>query len=289
MEPHKTFFVTGASGNQGSATARNIAQNGFKVKALIRNPASAAAEKLKHPNIEIVQGDLNDPLSYKSHLKNIDGAFALFTFIKGVKNEIWQGKSFVDSAKEMNVPFILYSSVIGADSGSGIPHWESKNEIEQYLKNSGISYTIIRPSYFYQNFLFPEVHKRILKGKLVTPVRKDKVFQLISTDDVGRIAATILVNKEKYNHRTITIAADQMDMQTVAKTFSEVLGKPVSYSQLPGLLTRIFMGGDLHTMFKYMNSNDMLFVKNMQELKTELPFLTSFKDWVASNKSRFIS
>jgi uncharacterized protein YbjT (DUF2867 family) len=289
MEPLGTFFVTGASGNQGSATARYIAENGFRVKALARDPASRAAEKLKHQNIEVVQGDLNEPLSYKSHLKDIEGAFALFISTKGVKKEIWQGKTFIDSAKEMNVPFILYTSVIGADSGSGIPHWESKNEIERYLKDSGISYTIIRPSYFYQNFLFAEVHKRIVKGKLVTPVKKDKLFQLISTEDVGRIAAHILVNKEKYNHRTIPIAADEMDMQTAAKTFSEVLEKPVSYSQLPGLLTRIFMGADLHTMFTYMNNNDMLFVKNMQELKTEYPFLSSFKEWVARNRSLFIS
>src|SRR5690349_5236735 len=102
---NKTFFVTGATGNQGSATARNLAENGCGVKALVRN-LSAKADALKHPNIEIVTGDLNDPQSYKQYLKNVDGAFALFTFIHGVKKEITQGKAFVDVAKEMNVPYI---------------------------------------------------------------------------------------------------------------------------------------------------------------------------------------
>ena len=289
MEPFRTFFVTGATGNQGGATTRSLVEHGCRVKALVRNPAAANAEKLRHPHVELIKGDLNDPLSYKPQMKNIDGAFALFTFMKGVKKEIAQGKSFIDAAREMNVPFILYSSVIGADSGSGIPHWESKNEIEQHLKNSGIPHAIIRPSYFFQNFFIPDVHKRIVKGKLVTPVKKDKVQQYISTEDVGRIAAHILMNKQKYTGRTITIAADEMDMQSAAKTFTDVLGKPVTYSRLPGLLTRIFLGSDLHTMFKYVNNNDVLFVKNMEALKAEFPFLTSMKDWVTNNKQAFIS
>lgn len=289
MQSSRTFFVTGANGNQGSATARNLAENGYRVLALVRDPASSKVEQLKHPGIEMVKGDLNDSSTYRNYLKNIDGAFALFTFIHGVKRETQQGTSFIDAAKEMNVPFVLYTSVIGADSDSGIPHWESKNQIEKYLKSSGIPYTIIRPASFYQNFLIPDVRKRIVKGKLVTPVRKDKVQQFIATEDVGRICAHILMNKEKFAGRTITVGADEMDMQTAAQTFSEALGKPVSYSQLPGLLTRIFLGSHLHTMFRYVNSNDVCFVKNMQGLKNEFPFLTSMKEWIIKNKPAFTS
>jgi uncharacterized protein YbjT (DUF2867 family) len=189
----------------------------------------------------------------------------------------------------MNVPYILYSSVIGADSDSGIPNWESKNEIEKHLKSSGIPYSIIRPASFFQNFFLPDVRKRIVKGKLVTPVRKDKVQQFISTDDVGRIAAHVLKNKEKYTGRTLTVAADQMDMQSAAKTFTEVLGKQITYSQLPPLLTRIFLGANLHTMFKYVNNNNVLFVENIEVVKSEFPFLASMKQWIADNKQAFMS
>jgi uncharacterized protein YbjT (DUF2867 family) len=287
MANSKTFFVIGATGNQGGATARNLAENGFMVKALVRNLSHKAT--LTHPNIETVSGDLNDQDSYKSDLKNIDGAFALFTFIHGVKKEVAQGKAFIDAAKEMNVPYILYTSVIGADAGTDIPHWESKNEIEQYLKSSGIDYTIIRPASFYQNFLIPDVQKRVLKGKLITPVRKDKVQQFIGTEDVGKIAAHILINREKFIGKTITIAADEMDMQSAARVFSEALGKPVNYSQLPGFLTRLFMGADLHNMFSYVNKHDVCFVHNMPELKTQYPFLTSMKDWITKNRSSFSS
>jgi len=289
MDNPKTFFVTGATGNQGGATARNLIEKGFKVKALVRNPSSPNAQKLIHPNIEIVKGDLDDPSSYKINLKNIDGVFALFTFNDGTIKEITRGRSLIDAAKEMNVPFILYSSVIGSDAGSGIPHWESKYNIEQYIANSGIPYAIVRPASLFQNFFIPDVQKRIKKGNLVTPVRKDKIQQFIGTEDIGRICADIFVNKEKFTGRTITIAADEMDMQSAAKLFTDVLGKPVKYSQLPGLLTRIFMGANLHTMFRYINNNDVCFVKNLPELKAEYPFLSTMKDWIGNNRNAFTS
>jgi uncharacterized protein YbjT (DUF2867 family) len=289
MDTNKTFFITGGTGNQGGSTARNLAENDCRVIALVRDLSSSKTEKLKHPNIEMVKGDLADPLTYKNHLKNIDGAFAMFIYTDGIKKEIENGKSFIDAAKEMEVPFVLYSSVIGADSGSGIPHWESKYQIEEYLKSSKIPYTIIRPASFFENFFIPDVRKRIVKGNLVTPVRKDKTQQFISTDDVGKICAYILRNKEQFIGRTITVAADEMDMQSAANIFSDVLGKQVRYSQLPGLLTRIFMGKDLHTMFNYVNKNNVCFVKDMNAVKTEFPFLTSMRDWIGNNKSSFIS
>src|SRR5678816_3223020 len=104
----------------------------------------------------------------------------------------------------MNVPFLLYSSTIGADCGSRIPLWEAKNEIEIYLKNSGVPFTIVRPASLFQNFFIPDVRKRIVKGSLVTPVRKDKIQQFISTEDIGKICAHIFMNKEKFIGRTIT-------------------------------------------------------------------------------------
>ena len=289
MDSRKVIFVTGATGNQGSATAINLAEKGFDVLALVRKINSPNTKKLVHPNITLVEGDLDNPFSYSQHLKNVDGAFALFSYLEGTAKEIEQAQSFIDAAMKMKVPFLLYSSVIGADSNSGIPHWESKNKIEQYIKSSGIPYTIIRPASLYQNFFIPDVRKRLVKGNLVMPVKKDKVQQFIGAEDIGKICAQIFLYPEKYIGRTIHIAADEMDMQSAAKKFSDVLGKPVKYSQLPGLLTRIFMGRDLHTMFRYVNSHDVCFVKNMPELKSEFPFLTPMENWISNNKGSFTS
>jgi uncharacterized protein YbjT (DUF2867 family) len=67
MINNKTIFVTGGTGNQGGAVARNLSQQGFTVKVLTRNPNSAKSLSLKKLNIELVKGDLNNGDTYRNH------------------------------------------------------------------------------------------------------------------------------------------------------------------------------------------------------------------------------
>ncbi len=283
MQNSKTIFVTGATGNQGGAVARQLSAKGFHVRALCRNTVSPAAQELKKLNVELVTGDLDEPSSYRNFLQDADGVFSLQIFSKGIEKEKKQGIALASLSKESGVKHFLYSSVIGADANTGIPHWESKNVIEQHIKQSGLSYTILRPSSFFENFLLPPVKSRILKGKLVTPTAKNKVQQFISASDVGRISTMIFMDPEKYRGRTINIGAEQMDMQHVAAIFSKVMGKEIKYQQLPGLITRLVMGSDLSKMFKWINHNDALFIKDLDTLKKEFPGMLSLEDWIRKN------
>jgi uncharacterized protein YbjT (DUF2867 family) len=280
MEVPKTFFVTGATGNVGGAATRHLLSNGYKVTALVRNPASAKAKKLQERGAILIKGDLNEPTSYKPHLKNTAGVFAVFTFTNGTVKEIKQGIALADAAKEYRVPHFVYSSVIGSDVHTGIPHWESKFVIEQHIKSIGLTHTILRPSSFYENFLLPQVKSRLLKGKLITPANENKVQQFISTEDVGKIAAIIFENEEQYKNKTLILAAEEMNMQQVAATFSEVMGIKMSYGRLPPILTRLFMGKDLYKMFTWINNNDVRFLKDLDGFKKEFPGLLDLKTWI---------
>ncbi len=283
MQPAKKIFVTGASGNQGGATVRNLLSKGFHVKALIRNPAASATKLIAHENLEIIKGDLDDPASYNEHLKNIDGIFCNLIFSEGIDKEIKQGFDLVQLSKEKNVTHFVYSSVIGCELNTGIPHWESKFKIENQIKSSGIGFTIIRPSSLYENLLIPDVKKRILKGKLVLPTRKTKVQQFISSEDVGRIATTVFSNPEKYQGRTITLAAEQMDGEQLAILFAKVMEKEIKFQQLPMFITRVVMGRKLAKMFQWINNNDALFVKDISALKKEFPGLLGLEEWIKAH------
>jgi uncharacterized protein YbjT (DUF2867 family) len=280
MEVPKTFFVTGATGNQGGAVSKHLLANGNGVTALVRNPNSAKAKELQARGAIIITGDLDDPSSYKSHLKNIAGVFANFSFANGTDKEIKQGITLADAAKEYKVPHLIYSSVIGSDLHTGIPHWESKFVIEKHIKAIGIPYTILRPSSFFENFLISQVKSRLLKGKLVTPTNKNKVQQFISTEDIGKIAALIFEKSEQYKNKTLILATEEMDMQQVADIFSEVMGRKISYSTLPPLLTRVFMGKDLYKMFTWINNNDVIFLKDLDGLQKEFPGLLDLRSWI---------
>src|SRR6185295_612875 len=182
-------FVTGSTGNQGGAVATNLIKNGFKVKALVRNPDADKALRLRKQNVEVVKGDLNDLDSFRSHLRGIDGIFSVQAFEKGIKLEIKQGIGLADLAKENNVGHFLYSSVAGADLNTGIPHFESKFKIENHIKQIGLPYSIIRPTSFFENFLLPPVRSRIVKGRLSSPIKANRMQQLIGAVDIGEISA----------------------------------------------------------------------------------------------------
>ena len=280
MQSIHSVFVTGATGNQGGSVARNLAARGVRVRALTRDPLSASAKSLKDPGIEVVKGDLNDPDSYREYLKDVDGVFSVQHFTDGVDKEVRQGIKLADTAKENNIKHFIYSSVIGSDLPTGIPHWESKYKIEQHIKAVDIPHTILRPTFFYENFQLPQVKSRIVKGKLVAPLDKQKVQQLISAEDVGMVSGIIFMNPEKYLSKTITLAAEEMSQEEIAQTFTEVLGREVKFSKLPGIITRLAMGKDLHKMFKWLNSNDACFVKDMDGLKREFPDMMTLRQWI---------
>jgi uncharacterized protein YbjT (DUF2867 family) len=281
----KTIFVTGATGNQGGAVARNLIRNGFHVKALTRNPSSKRGIELKNLNVEIVKGDLNDPETFRVHLQNVDGIFSVQTFFDGIAKEIKQGCQLIDLAKEFAIPHFVYTSVSGADLKTGIPHWESKNEIEQHLKMSGIPFTIVRPSSLFENFLIPEVHSRIMKGKLVSPVGGKVIQQFTCAADVGDLVLKIFNEPATYKGETITLASQEMNLETAAEMFTKELDRRIVYSKLPMLITRLVMGRDLYKMFKWVNENGGVFPKDPKQHNPLLK--TGLSTWIQQHIADF--
>jgi len=275
------IFVSGATGNQGGATVKSLLDKGFSVKALVRDSLKAKFDT--HKNLEIIKGDLNKVASYRQHLQDCDGVFCNLVFKYGIEKEIKQGFELVDASKQANIKHFVYSSVIGCDQNTGIPHWESKNKIENHIKASGISYTILRPSSLYENLLIPQVKSRILKGKLVLPTKKNTVQQFIGSEDIGKIATTLFSNPEIYQAKTINLAAEQMDGEELAATFSKAMGREIKFQQLPMFITRLVMGRGLTKMFRWINNNDACFVKDLQALRNEFPGMLGLEEWIKIN------
>jgi len=283
MKTIKTIFVTGATGNQGGAVAESLLKNGFKLKALTRNPASVRAQNLINRNVEVVKGDLSELNTFQNHLKDVDGIFSVQSFENGADMEIRQGINLADMAKEYGVDHFLYSSVAGADLNTGIPHFDSKLKIENHIRQIGLPYTVIRPTSLFENFLLPQVKSRIVKGKLTSPINRDKIQQFISAVDIGEISADIFLNKDKYLGKTIILGAEEMNMQQVANIFSEVLEIEIKYQKLPMPIVRFVMGKDLYKMFKWINENDAVLMKDLVTFKKENPNLLSLKQWIKLN------
>jgi uncharacterized protein YbjT (DUF2867 family) len=119
--------------------------------------------------------------SLQSAMKGVHGIYSAQDFwTVGAKREVQQGKNMVDAARGAGVAHFIYSSVGGAERNSGITHWETKWEVENYVRKLGLPATILRPVAFMENYYIAQVEIGILKGKLTDLIRGDKPYQTIA-------------------------------------------------------------------------------------------------------------
>jgi uncharacterized protein YbjT (DUF2867 family) len=232
---NRIILVTGATGQQGGATARHLLAQGWRVRALTRDPNKPAAQALAQAGAEVVQGDNEDRASLDAALKGVYGVFAVQNFWGpdvGVAGEKRQGKLIADAAKAANVQHFVYTSVGGAERNSGIPHFESKWQIEQHIRSLGLPATILRPVAFMDNYNWSR--GAILNGTFLSMgLHPDTIWQIIAVDDIGAFAALAFEQPEEYIGKAIEIAGDALTEPQVAATLSKVIGRPVQVASMP--------------------------------------------------------
>ena len=282
MQTKKTIFITGITGNQGNAVARHTMGGDYHIIGLTRNANSPGALQLKEEGITIIEGDLDHPSSYQTYLDKADAVY-LVQALQQKDREVAQGKTFVDALKGQH---LVYASVLGADLQTGVPHFDSKFELENYIKSKNLKYTILRPASFYENHLFPRVANDIRKGKYVSPLVSACRQQMIGLDDIGKIAASVIANKDNYEQKTLSIATDEQQIGEIPEIFAEALGRSIKYKKLPGFIARLAMGRDLSKMFAYMNKHDFKVIDNIPDLRQEFAIKGDFRDWVHTNFGR---
>ena len=225
----KMIAVTGATGQQGSKVARRLLAQGWKVRALTRDIHKPAAKELAAAGAEIVPGDMDKRNELDAAFKGAYGVFSVQNFwlpTVGYDGEIKQGKAVADAAKTAGVKHLVFSSVGSAHRGMGQKHFESKWIIEQYIQTLGLSYTILRPVAFMENF--NRSRPQILNGIFQSRGRRpDKATQLVATDDIGVFAELALAQPEQFLGKTIELAGDELTEQQIADIFARVIGRPV--------------------------------------------------------------
>lgn len=233
MATQQTVVITGATGKQGGATLRHLTRlGGFKLKAMTRKPDGDAARALAALGAEIVTGDLDDAASLERALAGAWGLFAVQnTWEAGVVVEEEQGKRLANVARAQGIQHIVYSSVGSAHKNTGIPHFDNKFRVEQEIKRLGFpSHVILRPVFFMENLPSPW----FLQGdKLVTAMPEKTKLQMIASDDIGRFAAKAFAEAEKMKGVELDLAGDAVTMPEATAAISELLGKPLTYQQIP--------------------------------------------------------
>jgi len=279
----RKILVTGATGQQGGALARLLLQKKHEVYALIRSTKSESpkAQNLRNQGAKLVEADLDKPDSLEQATNGIDSVFLMGTPVEvGTEGEIRRGKMMVDIAKEKKIEHIVYSSVVNADKNTGIPHFESKYKVEQHIKNSGIPYTIIGPTFFMDNLLSYSL-AGLQQGQVALPLSPSRILQQIAVENIAEFSALALERRNSFIGKRIDIASDEITGEQAAKVLSNELGRKIRYEQVP--MEQIRQASeDLAVMYEWFERiGTGVDVAALHKQYPEVNWLT-FKDWVKS-------
>jgi len=278
MNNSKTILVIGATGNQGGAVIKSLLKTDFKIRGLTRSIKSNKAKLLVGQGIELIEGDLDDFESLKKAMKDCYGVYSVQNFMtSGVKKEIEQGKNVAVIAKENGIQHFVYSSVGGAERNSGIPHFDSKREIEKEIISLEIPFTIIRPTFFYENL-------SKMSSLMVSMLKKalgDKKLQMICVEDIGKWVALAFQNPLEYLNKEIEIAGDELNSQEIIKAFSTAQNKKIRTFWLPDFLVFTSIK-DFGLMFKWFR--DFGYEADLISNKKVINSMLSFEGWLKKNK-----
>lgn len=277
------FFVVGATGQQGGAVVQSLIRQGQKVRALVREGKqhSEKAEALRKQGVEMVLGDMTDQTSLETAMTGVDGVFAMTTFFEaGLDVEVQQGKVIAEAAKNTRVPHLVYSSVGSAHRNTGVPHFESKWNVEQHIRQLGIPFTTLRPTFFMDNFA-TLMRESILQGSLIVPLHAETKLQMVAVSDIGNFGAAALIRPKEFLGQGIELAGDDLTMGEVAAQFSHTLNRPVQFTPLPDDQAEGAMGHDMAAMFRWFN--EVGYCAEIQDLRNRFGIpLTSFAEYVGS-------
>ncbi|KAK7035967.1 NmrA domain-containing protein [Favolaschia claudopus] len=276
MSPSRIVSVFGATGVQGSAVIDRLLKDGsFLPRAITRNPDSEAAAKLKSQGIEIAKGDAGDKASLVDALRGSEVVFMMTLPVvpefggKG-PGEVAQGKNIIDAAKEVGVKFIVFTSLPDVSKLSGgkyadnIPVHSDKQIVQEYLKSSGIDYTVFYLGGFLENFLSPPGPRNFMRKtdtgyNIVVPLYSPEslaTFTWIQRD----LAESTLAVLKNYTDSSKSITGKAYPLVTanilypaLADIFAKGLGVEVKFTTGPPSGISV-----LDNMFAVRSENDGL-------------------------------
>ena len=280
---HRSVLVVGATGKQGGAVVDRLLSEEygkFDVHALTRSPESERARALADRGATVVSGDLQDESSYREAVETADAVYCMTHFTAGYEGEVEQGTNMADVAADAGVDQFVFSSVGGAERDTGVPHFESKWEVEQHIRDLDLPATIVRPVFFMQNFEMQR--EMIADGTVAFPFAEGNSVQMVDVDDIGTFVATALANPDRYIDEAVELAGDERTLEAVTEVFSAALRTDVEAQHVPIDAAREQMGEDQALMFEWISEYG--YEANIDDLETEYEIeLTDFETYVSND------
>jgi uncharacterized protein YbjT (DUF2867 family) len=250
MPQQLTVVVTGATGKQGGAVVQGLLARGHEVRAITRDPDSNQAKSLASAGATLVAASLEDTAAIAKALEGATSLFAMTTPAGGTELEIRQGIVAVDAAKSAGV-HLVFTSVGSANRQTGVPHFDSKYEVEKHIAKLGVRATILAPVYFMENLYF--AREQLAKGVYASALTPTTTIKQIAVADIGAVAVRVLEDANRFAGKRFDLGGDALTGNDIVAILSRVTGRPFAYYQVPLEVMRQRMGEDGVRMYVWLD------------------------------------
>ncbi|MBF2046417.1 MAG: SDR family oxidoreductase [Leptolyngbya sp. IPPAS B-1204] len=236
------LLIVGATGTLGRQITRRALDEGYKVRCLVRSMKKAAF--LKEWGAELVQGDLCEPETLPPALAEItaviDAATTRPTDSLSIQQVDWDGKvALIQAAKAAGVERFIFFSILDCENYPEVPLMEIKRCTEQFLTESGLNYTILRPCGFMQG-LISQYAIPILEKQAVWVMGNSSPIAYMDTQDIARFTIAALQKPETINRSFPVVGPKAWGAYEIIRLCERLSGREAKISRMPiGLLQAV--------------------------------------------------
>ncbi|HUP02599.1 MAG TPA: NmrA family NAD(P)-binding protein [Bryobacteraceae bacterium] len=228
------FVIAGATGNTGGVAAGALLAKGKPVTVLVRQPQQAEGWRRKGARAEVVS--LEDARAVAKALEGAEGAYLLIPPNMKAEDPLAYGfrvgDTLAEAVKASGVPHVVLLSSIGAQHAEGTGPIRSLHHAELALAAAARNATFLRAGYFLQNWAggLAAVRSQGVLHNFLTP---DSKMPMISTSDIGAIAARSLLDPARGRRVWELAGPEEYSPRDIASAFAEALGSPVKLETHP--------------------------------------------------------
>ena len=215
------ILVTGATGHIGSELVRLLAEQGAPARALVHSPDKAAP--IQRLGLETALGDYEQPDTLDAAMKDCD---QLFLLSPPSPRQPQQEQHVIDAARRAGVGHVVKQSVPWASPEAPVVFSRWHGQVEDHLAQSGLAYTLLRPSSFMQNFLM-SAQQVADQGVLYGMFGEGRVA-FIDARDIAAVAAELLTSPGHQGASYTLTGPEALSAAEVAERLSAATGRQVS-------------------------------------------------------------
>lgn len=229
---HSPLLISGASGRLGQTVVQTlIAQGVHRQRHLIlttRTPEKLA--NYEQPGVEVRLADFDDPSELAYAFRGAARMLLISTnLLDGTGGRVQQHRHAIEAAQDADIRHVIYTSFIQPLHGYAMPPAMDHLATESLIKQSSMSYTVLRNAFYY-DMLLPAFKQALTTG-IISGATGSASTAYIARHDCGLAAARALIS-DSTSSETFTLTGETINMQMLADVFSRLLSGSISYQPL---------------------------------------------------------